>query len=112
MMQQSREPFSLPSSRCLSHTCQSLGHAFLPSLCRVRAGLTDVLLSLHPSLPSLRIRTFFHLFSFVRLVHRYYAAVRPLRFVRACRTAIAFTSRSVPLSWADISEVSRFSCMK
>jgi hypothetical protein len=64
------------------------------------------------SFARIRIQVFFHLLSFVRLVHWYYGAVRRLRPVRACRTALAFTSRSAPLPRADSSEVSRFSCMK
>src|SRR6516165_11819823 len=65
MVEQSGEPLLLPSSCCLPHTVQSLGHAF-PALSRVHARLNDVLLSLRPSLPNLRGG----LPSFVRLVHR------------------------------------------
>src|SRR5215467_6477350 len=77
MVEQSREPFLLPFLCCFSHTIQSLGHSF-PALCRARVGLNDVLLGPRPFLPSLRRRSLF----FVRLVHRYYGAVRPLRSVR------------------------------
>jgi hypothetical protein len=52
-------------------------------------GLTDVLLGPRPSLPSLRSWISFQSPSFVRLVHRYYGAVRLLRSVHAYRTAIS-----------------------
>src|SRR5258708_14845451 len=64
MVEQGGEPFLLPFSCCLSHTAQSLGHAF-PTLCRAHVRLNDVLLSLCPSLPSLRGKLPF----VVRLVH-------------------------------------------
>src|SRR5438552_7255843 len=73
MVEQSGEPFLLPFPRCLPHTVQSLGHA-LPALCRTHVRLNDVLLSLCPSLPSLRGSLRFS----VRLVHRYYGTVRLL----------------------------------
>src|SRR5215475_8553525 len=76
MVEQSGESFLLPLSCCLPHTAQSLGHSF-PALCRARVGLTDVLLGPRPSLPILRRG----LLPFVRLVHRYYGTVRPLRCV-------------------------------
>jgi hypothetical protein len=65
----------------LSHTVQSLGHAF-PTLCRAHARLHDVLLSLCPSLPGLRRRLPF----FVRRVHGYYGTVRLLLYVRVRRS--------------------------
>src|SRR5215471_16051212 len=77
MVEQSREPFLFPFLCCFSHTIQPLGHSF-PALCRASVGLNDVLLGPRPFLPSLRRRSLF----FVRLVHRYYGAVRPLRSVR------------------------------
>src|SRR5580693_5865323 len=77
MVEQSREPFSSPFLCCFSHTAQSLGHS-CPALCRVSVGQNDVLLGPHPFLPSLRRRSLF----FVRLVHRYYGAVRLLQSVR------------------------------
>src|SRR2546427_326465 len=55
------------------NTVQSLGHA-LPALCRTHVRLNDVLLSLCPSLPSLRGSLRFS----VRLVHGYYGTVRLL----------------------------------
>src|SRR5712691_3854684 len=73
MVEQSREPFLSPFPCCLTHTTQSLGHSF-PALCRARVGLSDVLLGPCPSLPNLRRG----LLLFVRLVHRYYGAVRLL----------------------------------
>src|SRR6202041_3635072 len=52
-----------------------LGTLFsFPALCRVSVGRNDVLLGPRPSLPRLRRRSLF----FVRLVHRYYGAVRLL----------------------------------
>src|SRR6516162_5672172 len=78
MVEQSGEPFLLPFSCCLPHTAQSLGHSF-PALCRARVGRNDVLLGPRPSLPNLRGG----LLPFVRLVHRYYSAVRLLRRVHA-----------------------------
>ena len=64
------------SSRCLSHTAQSLGHS-CPALCRVSVGLSNVLLGPRPSLPCLRRGSLL----FVRQVHGYYGAVRLLRNV-------------------------------
>src|SRR3974377_1209619 len=55
VVEQGGEPFLLPSSCCLPHTVQSLGHVF-PALCRTHVRLNDVLLSLCPSLPDLRGR--------------------------------------------------------
>src|SRR5262249_41809090 len=55
MVEQSGEPFMLPSLCGFPHTGQSLGHAF-PALCRASVGLNDVLLGLRPSLPNLRGR--------------------------------------------------------
>src|SRR5215510_16556716 len=81
MVQQSGETFLLPFCCCFAHTAQSLGHAF-PALCRAHVRLNDVLLSLRPSLPSLRGRLPF----VVRLVHRYYSAVRLLLNVHARRS--------------------------
>src|SRR6185295_16822146 len=76
MVKQSREPLLSPFLCCFSHTAQSLGHSF-PALCRAGVGPNDVLLGPRPSLPNLRQDTF----PFVRLVHRYYGAVRLLRGV-------------------------------
>jgi hypothetical protein len=66
----------------------------------------DVLLQLHPSLPSLRRK----LPSIVRPVHRYYGAVRLLQYVHARRTASAFTGRPSHIPESAL-EISRFSCM-
>ena len=92
---------------CFTHTRQPLGHAIL-ALCRVRVGLMSVLLDQRPSLLTLRRR----LLIFVRMIHRYYSAVRLLDGVHVGRTAIAFSHRSVVWFTSDISEVSRFSCME
>src|ERR1022692_2989559 len=81
MMEQSGEPFLLPAFCCFPHTAQSLGHVF-PALCRGHVRLHDVLLSLCPSLPSLRRRLPF----LVRLVHWYYGTVRLLLYVRVRRS--------------------------
>src|SRR5215471_828582 len=81
MVKQSGETFLLPCLCCLSHTAQSLGHAF-PALCRTRVGLNDVLLGPRPSLPNLRGRQVL----VVRLVHRYYDAVRLLLNVHVRRS--------------------------
>src|ERR1700688_2635241 len=83
MVKQSREPFLPPFPCYFSHTAQSLGHSF-PALCRVSVGLNDVLLGPRPFLPRLRRRSLL----FVRLVHRYYGAVRLLRGVRVCLMAL------------------------
>jgi hypothetical protein len=55
-----------------------------PALSRASVGLNDVLLGPHPFLPRLRRRLLF----FVRLVHRYYGAVRLLPSVRVCLVAL------------------------
>ena len=60
---------------------QALGHAF-PALGRAHVSLNNVLLSLRPSLPCLRGRLPF----VVRLVHRYYGAVRLLLYVHVRRS--------------------------
>src|ERR1035437_3248393 len=73
--------FLLPSSSCLPHTVQSLGHAF-PALCRAHVRWNDVLLSLRPSLPRLRSRLPF----LVRLVHGYDGTVRLLLYVHVRRS--------------------------
>src|SRR6266481_956851 len=52
--------------------------------CRASVGLNDVLLGPHPFLPRLRRRSLF----FVRLVHRYYGAVRLLQSVRVRLVAL------------------------
>src|SRR5262249_19210246 len=82
MVEQGREPFLLPFLCCFSHTIQSVAHSF-PARCRARVGLNDVLLGPRPFLPSLRRRSLF----FVRLVHRYYGAVRLLQSVHVRRVA-------------------------
>ena len=48
---------------------------------------------------------------FVRLVHRYYGAVRLLRDVRVRLVVFAFADRSRSWLVRDVLEVSRFSCM-
>src|SRR5262249_1379215 len=106
MVEQSCEPFLSPSLCCFSHTIQSLGHSF-PALCRASVGLNDVLLGPRPFLPSLRRRSLF----FVRLVHRYYGAVRPLRSVRVRIVALRLRGPALFLSGRGTPEVSRFSCM-
>ena len=68
---------------CYSHTAQSVVHRF-PALCRAGVVLNDVLLGPRPFLPSLRRRLLF----FVRLVHRYYGAVRLLWSVHVRRVAL------------------------
>src|SRR5437879_4873404 len=81
-MQQSREPLLSPLSRRSAHAAQSLGHS-CSALCRWSVGLRVVLLGLPPSLRRLRRG----LPLFVRLLHRYYAAVRLLHYVHARITA-------------------------
>ena len=78
----------LPFPCRFPHTRQSLGYAS-PALCRVRAGLMGVLLDQRPSLLILRRR----FPALVRMIHRYYSAVRLLGDVRAGRVAIAFSRR-------------------
>jgi hypothetical protein len=67
----------------LAHRSAPGTHSF-PALCRVGVRLNDVLLGPRPSLPRLRRRSLF----FVRLVHRYYGAVRLLQSVRVRRVAL------------------------
>src|SRR5664280_973778 len=107
MMEQCGELHLLPFPCCLAHTRQPLGHACL-ALCRVRDELMSVLLDQRPSLLTLRQR----LSVFVRMIHRYYAAVRLLGDVHAGRAAIAFSRRPAVWFTSDLPEVSRFSRME
>src|SRR5712692_3434495 len=79
------------SSCSWTHTAQPLGHA-CSALCRLRVGWRDVLLDPRSSLPNLRQR----LSALVRLVHRYYTEVRPLRRVHVRCSA---TGLSGPASY-------------
>ena len=106
VVEQGSEPFLLPFPCCFSHTVQSLGHAF-PALCREHAWLSDVLLHLRPSLPNLRRS----LPSFVRLVHRYYGAVRLLQHVHVRRSAYGLRGPAFDPLTEGALEISRFSCM-
>src|SRR5260370_14022111 len=81
MVEQSGEAFLLPFSCCLPHTVQSVGEA-ATALCRGHVRWNDVLLSLCPSLPSLRGKLPF----LVRLVHGYYGTVRLLLHVHVRRS--------------------------
>src|SRR5580704_5427047 len=67
-----------------SYTAQFLAHSIFPALCRASIESNDVLLGPRPFLPRLRRRLLF----FVRLVHRYYGAVRLLQSVRVCLVAL------------------------
>src|SRR5579863_9919908 len=88
MVKQGGELHLLPFPCCPAHTRQPLGHARL-ALCRVRAGLRSVLLDQRPSLLTLRRR----FPAFVRMIHRYYSAVRLLEDVHVGRAAFAFAHR-------------------
>ena len=68
-----------------THTAPLLGHKF-PALSRARVERDDVLLGPRPSLLHLRRRLLF----FVRQVHRYYGAVRPLGGMPVRSTASPF----------------------
>src|SRR5438045_7331740 len=83
MVEQGGELQPLVLLCCLPHTRQPLGHAS-PALRREHVGLSSVLLDQRPSLPTLRKLVIV----FVRMVHRYYAAVRLLRVVHASLTAL------------------------
>src|ERR1035437_9693441 len=76
----------LPFPRCLAHTRQLLGHAYL-ALCRARVESMSVLLDQRPSLLTLRRR----FPAFVRMTHRDYGAVRPLENVHASLAVFAFS---------------------
>src|SRR5207249_11289138 len=88
-----------------SHTSKSQRHVVFLALSRGHGVLHGVLLGPPPSLRALRLcfRTL------VRTLHRYYAAVRLLTGVHE-RLRLS-PSRSVLLSFAGASEVSRFSYM-
>jgi hypothetical protein len=88
MVEQGGELHLLIFPCCLAHTRQPVGHAFL-ALCWVRVRLVSVLLDQRPSLLTLRVR--FPVL--VRMIHRYYSAVRFLEGVHAGRTAMAFSHR-------------------
>ena len=76
----------------LPHTRQPLGHA-CPARCRVRVRRRGVLLDQRPSLLILRRGCSL----IVRMIHRYYAAVRLLGDVHMGRTALAFAHRPANL---------------
>src|ERR1017187_1303947 len=88
MVEQCGELLLFPFLCCFAHTLQPLGHANL-ALCRVRAGLTGVLLDQRSSLLALRRR--FPVI--VRAIHWYYTAVRLLEDVHVGCTAVAFSHR-------------------
>jgi hypothetical protein len=92
MVEQGSELQILPFPSCFTHTRQPLGYASL-ALCRVRAGLMSVLLDQRSSL--LTLRRWFPIL--VRMIHRYYSAVRLLENVHVGRIAIAFSHR--PVAW-------------
>src|SRR5690349_13503824 len=71
MVQQGREPYLLVLLRCLSHTVQPAGLAS-PARCPARVRLSRVLLGQRPFLHNLLRPSP----AFVRLLRRYYAAVR------------------------------------
>jgi hypothetical protein len=75
-----RNPWDTPASLCVESVCDR-----------------EVLLGPLSSLPNLRRRPRFPWLGFVRLVHRYYKAVRLLGIVHAGRSASAFSRRTVPL---------------
>jgi hypothetical protein len=89
-------PWRIGERCCYSHTVQSLGHS-VSALCRASVGLNDVLLGPRPFLPRLRRRSL----SFVRLVHRYYGAVRLLRSVRVRRVALRLRGPGLVPFWAE-----------
>ena len=72
------------ASDAATRTPHNPWNAHLPALCRASVRLNDVLLGPRPFLPRLRRRSL----SFVRLVHRYYGAVRLLQSVRVRRVAL------------------------
>ena len=86
--------------------------AFLPSLCRVRAGLTETSSSVHalPS-PASALKSLLSdssLFGWFTVLRR---SPTPPR--RTCQSyGFRLLGRSAPLPGADALEVSRFSCMK
>jgi hypothetical protein len=72
------------ASRAATRTSLNPWDTHYPALCRASGGLNGVLLGPRPSLPRLRRRSLF----FVRLVHRYYGAVRLLQSVRVRLVAL------------------------
>ena len=92
VVEQSGELHLLVFLRGFPHTRQPLGHA-CPALGRVRVRRRGVLLDQRPSLPILRRECFL----VVRMIHRYYAAVRLLGDVHTGRTASAFARRPAHL---------------
>src|SRR5436305_1192854 len=108
MVEQGGELQLLVRLCCLPHTRQPLGHAS-PALRREHVELSSVLLDQRPSLPTLRKLAIV----FVRMVHRYYAAVRLLRERSHQPHGLGLRWPSCcPSGSAGIAEVSRFSCMK
>jgi hypothetical protein len=75
---------SKPRPRFASRTSSKRWDMHIPAQSQEHVRLNDVPLQLHPSLPSLRRK----LPSLVRLVHRYYGAVRLLQHVHVRRTAL------------------------
>ena len=75
---------SEPRLRFASRTPSKRWDMHIPAQSQEHVRLNDVLLQLHPSLPTLRSS----LRRLVRMVHRYYGAVRLLQHVHVRRTAL------------------------
>ena len=100
-------PWMMASKRNFtSRTPRNPWDTDFPALCRARVEFRNVLLGPRSSLHHLRRG---QSLLFVRQLHRYYSAVRPLNGVHVRRAAYAFPDRS-PIQ-RDTAEVSRFSCM-
>src|SRR5713101_5709529 len=108
---QQRRELQLPVLlRCFAHTLQPATPAF-PARCPVRVRLWRVLLGQRPSLHNLRRR----LPAFVRLLRRYYAAVRLPAAVHGGLMAhrLLLPARTLPAGGDGVSRFSRmeFLCM-
>ena len=85
-------PFLCPST----YTAQPLGHAS-SARCRSHVRLCDILLDPRSSLPNLRLQ----LPALVRLAHRYYTGVRPLRCVPIRCSGISLSGPASHCIWRN-----------
>ena len=106
MVEQSGEPFLLPFLCCLSHTAQSLGHAF-PALCRAHVWIERCSPWSAPFPPQPPPKVALLCSAGSQVLRR-----SPTSPERACPPFGLWPSRTgLALFDQDVQEISRFSCM-